>query len=205
MLNSCILNAAAAARPVKRIGVAEISVAESAPFPVNPASAMLANAGPRRVPADREHNGQDRERDDQRAHGHDDGQPPGLLEPALEPDHARPPRHQQSDLLDRRGAGLQLAHDLALVDDEDAVRECADLVEVLAEEQDRYAPSGGISQVRVDRLDRTDVEPTRRLRHDEDERIVCEFATEYELLEIAAGQVPGRRLPGRESSRRSDG
>ena len=34
MLKSCMRNATAAARPVKRIGVAEMSVAEKAPFPV---------------------------------------------------------------------------------------------------------------------------------------------------------------------------
>ena len=38
MLNSCMRKAAAAASPVKRIGVAEMSVAESAPLPVKPAS-----------------------------------------------------------------------------------------------------------------------------------------------------------------------
>ena len=41
MLKSSIRNAAAAASPVKRIGVAETSVADSAPFPVNPASTIF--------------------------------------------------------------------------------------------------------------------------------------------------------------------
>ena len=40
MLNRFIRKAAAAASPVKRIGVAEMSVAESAPLPVKPASIM---------------------------------------------------------------------------------------------------------------------------------------------------------------------
>ena len=41
MLKRFMRKAAAAARPVKRIGVAEMSVAESAPLPVNPASMIF--------------------------------------------------------------------------------------------------------------------------------------------------------------------
>ncbi len=41
MLKSCMRKAAAAARPVNRIGVAEISVADIAPLPVNPASTIF--------------------------------------------------------------------------------------------------------------------------------------------------------------------
>ena len=40
MLKSCMRNAAAAASPVNRIGVAEMSVAERAPWPVKPASTI---------------------------------------------------------------------------------------------------------------------------------------------------------------------
>jgi hypothetical protein len=41
MLNNPMRKATAAASPVKRIGVAEISVADSDPWPVNPASKIL--------------------------------------------------------------------------------------------------------------------------------------------------------------------
>jgi hypothetical protein len=50
MLKRFIRKAAAAARPVKRIGVADMSVAESAPFPVKPASIMLRNVAPGACP-----------------------------------------------------------------------------------------------------------------------------------------------------------
>ena len=47
-------------------------------------------------------------------------------------------------------------------------------------------------------LDRADVQAARRLRDDEDERVVLELAAEHELLQVAAGEVPhGRRRPGR--------
>ena len=47
-------------------------------------------------------------------------------------------------------------------------------------------------------LDRADVEPSRRLRSDQHLRVALELPAEHELLEVAAREVPRRRVrPGR--------
>ncbi len=76
--------AAAAASPVKRIGVAEMRVAERAPFPVNAASSDLAIRLDRIVSRRGEDHCHEPERHDERADGDGDGQPPRLREPTLE-------------------------------------------------------------------------------------------------------------------------
>ena len=181
-----------------------MSVADIAPFPVKPASRICRYVSHDVVSCQREDDTDDRERDDERANGNRDGKPPGLNETTLELHVRVPPGHEQADLLDRRGSSLELADDAALVDDEDPVGERANLVEVFAHEQDRDALRSGVAEVRVHGLDRADVEPARRLRDDEDERIVRELAPEDELL----GFPPERSrtgVPGRASSRRSGG
>ena len=183
---------------MKRIGVAEISVAEIAPVSGEPGLDDLPIRLPRiEWPVSCEDDSHDREGHDERADRNGDGQPPGLRETALELHSPAPAGHEVADLLDRRRPGVELADDLALVDDEDPVGERADLVEVLAHEQDRDAACSGLAEVRVHRLDRADVEPARRLGDDEDERIVVELSPEDELLEVAAGEVAhGRPRPG---------
>ncbi len=133
----------------------------------------LAVRRARGVPAHREDDGHDRERDQQRSDGNEDREPPRLLEPALEADHEPRPPAMSSPISSIDAApAWSSPDDLALVHDEDAIREGADLVEVLAQQQDRHALGRGLPKVRVHRLDRADVEAARRLRDDEDERIV---------------------------------
>ncbi len=81
-----------------------------------------------------------------------------------------------------------LRDDLALVHDEDPVRERQDLLELERDEEDRPAPVSLLDEPPVDELDRTDVEPSRRLRGDEDARIAVDLAGEHDLLLVAAGE-----------------
>ena len=119
-----------------------MSVAESDPLPVKPASTILRYVAPGACPLAARTTAMIANATSSDPTGTSDRQPPRLLEPALQPDHDAPaPRHEQSDLLDRRGSGVKLAHDLALVHDEDPVGERSDLVEVLAQQQDRRRPS----------------------------------------------------------------
>ena len=73
--------------------------------------------------------------------------------------------HSQADLLD----ALAVAHlgQPALVHHEHAVVQREDLVEVLAEEKNGGALLRRVEEVPVNRLDRGDVESTRRRRRDE--------------------------------------
>ena len=64
--------------------MAEISVADIAPFPVNPASTISRYVSDGVVSRQREHDADDHERDDERSDGNGDGQPPRLRETALE-------------------------------------------------------------------------------------------------------------------------
>ena len=70
-----------------------------------------------------------------------------------------PPGHQQPDLLDRRRLRVDLAHDLALVHDDDPVGERTHLVEVFADEEHRDALCGRLAQVVVHGLDRPTSSP----------------------------------------------
>ena len=100
-------------------------------------------------------------------------------------------------LLDGRGGAVELAGDRALVHDEDAVRERAELVEVLADQEHRDAGAAASRRYPWTVSIAADVEPPRRLRGDEHARLALELAPEHELLEVAAGEVAHRRVrPG---------
>src|SRR5438128_7213631 len=71
-------------------------------------------------------------------------------------------RHQQADLLHAGVRAACPADDLALVHDGDPVGELEDLVEVLAQHEYGDAVPGRVTQVRVHRLDRPNVESARR-------------------------------------------
>src|SRR5579884_1229399 len=86
-----------------------------------------------------------------------------------------------------------LADDLALVEDEDPVGEREDLVELERDEQDRAALVALGDQPPVQVLDRADVEPTRRLRRDQDLRVACDLARGDHLLLVAARKAAGTR------------
>ena len=61
---------------------------------------------------------------------------------------------------------------------------------------------GRVAQVRVHGLDRADVEPARRRGGDEHARLARELAREHDLLQVAARQLPRRRVgPGRRARR----
>ena len=80
----------------------------------------------------------------------------------------------------------------ALVHDGDPVGEREDLVEVLADHEHSHAVGGRPAEVRVNGLDRADVEAARRLSGDEHDRLPLELAAEHELLEVPAGEVARR-------------
>src|SRR5581483_188837 len=98
--------------------------------------------------------------------------------------------HLEADLLLGR-VGAVLAHDLPLVDDEDAVRERQDLVQLERQEQDRAALVALLDEAPVDVLDRADVEPARRLGGDQHLRIALDLAGEDHLLLVPARQRSG--------------
>src|SRR4051812_7809244 len=72
-----------------------------------------------------------------------------------------PSGHEQADLLDVGASAVELAEDCAFVHARDAVSERENLVEVLADQENRDAQAGGFAQVDVHRLDRADVEAAR--------------------------------------------
>ena len=87
----------------------------------------------------------------------------------------------------------ELADDAALVDDEDAVGEREDLLELERDEEHRAAGVALLDEAAVDELDRADVETARRLRGDQHLRIAVDLAREHHLLLVAAGERAGRR------------
>ena len=89
--------------------------------------------------------------------------------------------------------GRELAHDLALVDDEDAVGQRAHLLELQRDEQDAAARVALGDQAAVDELDRPDVEAARGLRGDEHARVAGDLAGDDALLLVAARQRRGQR------------
>ena len=86
-----------------------------------------------------------------------------------------------------------LADDLALVDDEDAVRERQDLVQLERDEQDRSALVALGDEPAVEVLDRADVEAARRLRGDQHLRVARDLAGRDDLLLVAARKAAGPR------------
>src|SRR3954471_17767709 len=93
-----------------------------------------------------------------------------------------PSGHEQAELLDARAGASGLAGDRALVHDRDPVGEGEDLVQVLADQQHRDAVRGRVAEVRVDGLDRADVEAARRRRGDEQPRLPRELSGQHDLL-----------------------
>src|SRR5262249_12075363 len=94
-------------------------------------------------------------------------------------------RHGDAELL-FADVRRELAHELTLVNDEDAVREREDLVELERDEQNRSSGVALRDEAAVDELDRADVETARRLRRDEDARIAGDLPRENDLLLVAS-------------------
>src|SRR4249919_1853591 len=95
--------------------------------------------------------------------------------------------HLEADLLLRDGAFVP-AHDLALVEDEDAIREREDLIELERHEQDRAPLVALVHEPAVEVLDRADVEASRGLCRDERLRVAGDLPGRHHLLLVAAGQ-----------------
>ena len=113
-----------------------------------------------------------------------------------------PAEHRHAELL-VAGVRRQLGHDPALVDDQHAVAERADLLELQRHEQHAAARVALLEQLPVDELDRADVEAARRLRGDRDLRLLGELARDHDLLLVAAGERAGQRLRARRRARRT--
>ena len=97
--------------------------------------------------------------------------------------------HLEADLLLARARRV-LADDPSLVHDEDAVGQREHLVELERDEQDRVTRVALGDQPPMDVLDRADVEPARRLRRDQDDRVARDLARDDDLLLVAAGERP---------------
>src|SRR5207248_8003011 len=87
-----------------------------------------------------------------------------------------------------------LACDPSFVDDEDAVGQREDLVELERDEQDAGAPAPGLDEPAMDELDRSDVQATRRLCGEEHLRISRDLAADDDLLLIASRESRSQRL-----------
>ena len=90
---------------------------------------------------------------------------------------AVPPSHREPELL-VSDVGSVLRDDVALVDDEDAVGEREDLVELERDEQDRPPGVSLLDEAAVDELDGADVEPAGRLCGDQNARIAVDLPRE---------------------------
>ena len=80
-----------------------------------------------------------------------------------------------------------------LEDDEDAVRERQDLLELERDEQDGAALVALLHEPAVHELDRPDVEAPRRLAGDEHPRVALDLAGDHDLLLVSAGEGRGER------------
>ena len=105
----------------------------------------------------------------------------------------RPPPVMAMPSSSSEAVGRELAHDLALVDDEDAVGQRAHLLELQRDEQDAAARVALGDQAAVDELDRADVQAARGLRGDEHARVARDLARDDALLLVAARQRRGQR------------
>ena len=90
--------------------------------------------------------------------------------------------------------GAELADDLSLVDDEDAVGEREDLLQLERDEQDAATLVALLDEAPVHELDRADVEAAGRLRGDQHARVAVDLAREDDLLLVATGEPAGTRL-----------
>src|SRR5207244_7567029 len=102
------------------------------------------------------------------------------------------PGHQEAELFYGRRSYVSLTDDAALVHHGDPVRQRKDLVEVLADEKNAHTRRGRSAQIRVHGLDAGDVEPSRRRCGDEYHGLTGKLACENHLLQVPAGELPGR-------------
>ena len=87
--------------------------------------------------------------------------------------------------------------DAPLRDDDEAVADLEQLVELLADDEDGAAGVAQREQLAADLRRRADVDAPGRLRDDEQLRAGVDLAADDELLQVAARQALGRRAPAR--------
>src|SRR5688572_23041203 len=106
--------------------------------------------------------------------------------------------HVQSDRFDVGGArALDRGRHLALVHDEDAVRQREQLLELLGDQQDRRPLLAKVEQELVDPLDGADIQAARRLDRDQQARRRIDLAGQDEPLQVAARQDAHGRVERR--------
>src|SRR5918996_661253 len=125
--------------------------------------------------------------------------------PAAGPPPSRPPRrgparsrglpaaaagHRDPELLVGH-AGRELARDPAFVDDEDAIGERLDLLQLERDEEDAATGVALLDEATVHVLDGADVQPARGLRGDEDTGVAVDLTGEHDLLLVASGEPRG--------------
>src|SRR5262249_23897174 len=100
--------------------------------------------------------------------------------------------HLETDLLLGHLARV-LAGDLALVEDEDAVREREDLVQLERDQQDRPPLVALLDEAAGEVLDRAHVETAGGLRRDQALRVACDLTGGDDLLLVSAREAAGAR------------
>src|SRR5437764_1064207 len=193
MLKRRMRKAAAAASPVNASGVADTNVWPSAPVFTNAASKSLRYAGSGSWPVASRTRPDAKNANTSEAAGTATSNQRGCRSRRSILMRIVPSRHQQADLVDARIGPRGLTDDRALVHDRDPVCKRQDLVEVLADQQHGDTFRGCVAEVRVDGLDRSDVEPTGRRGRNEQLRLTRELAREHHLLQVAAGEQACRR------------
>src|SRR5687768_6842277 len=91
-----------------------------------------------------------------------------------------PAEHLHADLLLRHAVRV-LGHDPALVDDQDAVGEGEDLLELERDEENRPPLVALLHEAAVEVLDRADVKSSRGLRRDQHLRVAIDLPGDDEL------------------------
>src|SRR5699024_3890343 len=86
----------------------------------------------------------------------------------------------------------ELAGNLALVEDDNAVAQVQDFIEVVGEQEDGLAIVPFGHKRLVDELDRANIEAAGRLDGEEHIRVALELAGDDQLLLVAAGEGPRR-------------
>ena len=102
--------------------------------------------------------------------------------------------HARTDHGDVRPGGGCLVHETSVEDDEDAVGQFEQLVQVLAHQEHRSARVAGGEDAVVDLRHRGEVEPEHRVRRDEHRGLPRQLTGQHRPLHIAPGQRGDERL-----------
>ena len=78
--------------------------------------------------------------------------------------------------------------------DEDRVAQGKDLAQIRGDEQDRFLSASHVNDLFPDELDRTDIDSTRRLVHDQEIRFIVKLTANNDLLDITTGKLLDRRI-----------